>query len=238
LERTLGRERARTSSSAEALMRALFAAYADRLASRRGADEKRGVMMGGRGVRLGDESGVLDHELFVCVDIDAGSRGERAEALVRQASAVEREWLDPQLLRTEVQAEFDVEKQRVLAAKRTLYGDLVIDEVQGATPDEEATTHALARAAAADLERALGLSEPATANFLTRVNCLRTWVPELELPAIDDAFLIAHLVEFCRGSRSFADLKKKDLPAFLRAQLTWAQQSALDREAPERLPVQ
>jgi ATP-dependent helicase HrpB len=237
LERALGRQAERRSSAAEALMRALFAAYADRLAARRGAGERRGVMTGGRGVRLGDESGVLDHELFVCVDMDAGARGERAEALVRQASAVEREWLDPRLLRTEVQAGFDVEKQRVLAAKRTLYGDLVLDEVQGATPDEDATTEALARAAAADLERALDLGAPANAGFLARVNSLREWVPELELPVMDAAYVAAHLVEFCRGSRSFADLKKKDLPAFLRTQLTWAQQSALDRDAPERLQV-
>ncbi len=237
LERTLGREHQRDSSASEALMRALFSAYADRLASRRGAGEKRGVMMGGRGVRLGDESGALDHELFVCVDMDAGSRGERAEALVRQASAVEREWLDPRLVRTEVQAEFDTEKQRVLAAKRTLYGDLVLDEVQGATPDEESTTRELARAAAADPERALGLNAAETAGFLMRVNCLREWVPELELPVIDTPYVTAHLLEFCRGSRSFADLGKKDLPAHLRSTLTWAQQTALDREAPERLQV-
>jgi len=237
LERTLGRESERKSSASEALMRALFAAYADRLASRRGAGEKRGVMTGGRGVKLGDESGVLDHELFVCVDMDAGSRGERAEALVRQASAVEREWLDPKLVRTEVQAVFDAEKERVFAAKRTLYGDLVLDDVQGATPDEESTAEVLARAAATDLERALALNESANQQFATRANCLRTWLPELELPAVDAAFLTEHLVEFCRGSRSFADLKKKNLPDFVRSKWTYAQQSAFDREAPERLQV-
>jgi len=102
-------------------MRALFAAYADRLAVRRAPGDRRGVMVGGRGVRLADESSVLEHELFVCVDMDAGKRGERAEALVRQASAVERAWVDPASLRTETHVEFDREKQRVTASRRTMF---------------------------------------------------------------------------------------------------------------------
>lgn len=237
LERAAGREPQRSASAAEALQRALFAAYADRLAVRRAPGDRRGVMAGGRGVRLADESGVLDHELFVCVDMEAGARGERAEALVRQASAVEREWLDPSRVRTEVHVAFDREKERVTAAKRSLYGDLVLEEVQGAVPGEEETADVLARAAAEDLARALGLGDPATVGFLARWNCLRAWVPELEFPEADAAFLTANLREFSHGCRSFADLRRKDLPAFLRSKLTWAQQSALDREAPERLQV-
>ncbi|MBL8856957.1 MAG: ATP-dependent helicase HrpB [Planctomycetes bacterium] len=237
LERILGQAAPRKTVPEEALMRALFAAYADRLAVRRGETDRRAVMTGGRGIRLGDESGVLDHELFVCVDMDAGRRGERAEAIVRQASAVEREWLDPNEVRTEVHVTFDREKERVAASKRTLYGDLILEEVQGGTPDEDQTAEVLAAAAANDLERALGLAEASTTTFLARAACLREWMPELELPAFDSAFITEHLVEFCRGSRSFADLKKRDLPALLRSKLTWAQQSALDREAPERLQV-
>lgn len=237
LERALGRERKRTASAEEALMRALFAAYADRLAVRRAPGDRRGVMVGGRGVRLGDESGVLDHDLFVCVDMDAGKRGERAEALVRQASAIEREWIDPSLMRTETHVEFDRDKLRVTASKRTLFGDLVLDDVQGALPDGDEVARVLAKAAAADIERALPISEKETQAFLTRLRSLRAWLPELELPAFETEELAGVLPDFCAGARSFDDLKKRDLAAFLRSKLTYAQAAALDREAPERLQV-
>jgi ATP-dependent helicase HrpB len=236
-ERALGKQRTRTAPPEEALMRALFTAWSDRLAVRRAPGDRRGVMVGGRGVRLADESGVLDHDLFVCVDMDAGRRGERAEALVRQASAVEREWIDPKLVRTETHVAFDSEKLRVVASKRTLFGDLVLEEVQGALPDGDEVACELAKAASADLERALSLHTPEVASFLARIRSLRAWVPELELPAFDDDDLRALLPEICAGSRSFDELRKQDLVAHLRAKLTHAQRTALDRDAPERLQV-
>ena len=49
-------------------------------------------MVGGRGVRLAPYCGVIEPELFLCIDVDAGD----AEALVRQASAVRRDWLPPE----------------------------------------------------------------------------------------------------------------------------------------------
>ena len=50
-------------------------------------------MVGGRGVRLADDSAVLEAPLFLCVDLDAGRSGALSEVLVRKASAVEPEWL-------------------------------------------------------------------------------------------------------------------------------------------------
>lgn len=237
LERALGPERTLETSIEEALMRALFAAYADRLAVRRAPGDRRGVMVGGRGVRLADESAVIEHDLFVCVDMDAGKRGERAEALVRQASAVERAWIDPASLRTETHVEFDREKQRVTATKRTLFEDLVLDEVQAGVPEGDAVARVLAAAAAEDMQRALPLAEKETRSFLARVRSLRIWVPELDLPAFEEAEIAELLPELCAGARSFDELWKRDLPAFLRSKLSHDQQRALDREAPERLQV-
>src|SRR6185295_4945767 len=57
------------AEEAEALGRALLAAFPDRLAKRRAPGEPRGVMVGTRGVRLGPESGVQRAELFLCLDL-------------------------------------------------------------------------------------------------------------------------------------------------------------------------
>lgn len=221
----------------EALMRALLAAWPDRLACRREAGSRRAVMEGGRGVRLADESGVVDHDLFVCVDLDGGERGERAEALVRQASAVERAWLDPAEIREEFGVRFDAATGRVRALRRSTWHGLVLDEVETGAASEDDVATALAAAASEDLERFLPLEDPDALNVLTRVRSLRAWIPELGLPAFDDAELRALLPDFARGCRSLADLKRKDLATFLLERLPWDQRRALDEHAPERLAV-
>ena len=102
----------------EPLQRAIFIAWADRLARRREPGSDRAVMVGGRGVRLARESSVKEAELFVCVSLDDRS-GPRSEALVRIASAVERDWLPPERLREATVLEFDEERERVVAHRRT-----------------------------------------------------------------------------------------------------------------------
>lgn len=232
-ERAHGPEPEPRHPEAEAFERAVLAAYADRLARRRAPGSPKGVMVGGRGVVLARESAVSDAELFCCVELDAG----KSEALVRQASAVERAWLDPARIRTETSAGLDESSGRVVALRRTLFEDLVLDEVETGEVDEALAGRALAEHAARDLARWLPLAEPETEQFLARVRSLRAWIPELELPAFDEAELVALLPDFAHGARSLAELKRRDLAAFLRARLTHAQQRALEQEAPEHLAV-
>jgi ATP-dependent helicase HrpB len=194
-------------------------------------------MVGGRGVRLAEESAVVTAELFVCVDLDAGRRGERAEALVRQASAIERDWLPARELRREVAISFDEERGRVTGVERVLYRDLVLDERHVAIDDEEEAARVLAEAAASMLERACDLDAADVAALRARVAFLREHMPELELPALDDDALREMLPDLCAGRRSFDELRRAPLADFLRARLEHAQQRDLDRHAPERLLV-
>jgi ATP-dependent helicase HrpB len=219
------------------LLHALLAAYPDRVARRRGREDRRGVLVGGRGVTLAEESGVLDAEFFLCVDVDAGRRGERAEALVRQASAVERDWLPSDRIRTATEVRFDPAREAVVAVRATRYEDLVLEEVAAALPEGDEVARALAEAAAGDLERALPLRGAETAAFLARLRSLREWMPELLLPAFGEEELRALLPELCAGSRSFADLRALPLAAILEAKLSPEQRRALAREAPESLLV-
>jgi len=221
----------------DALPRALLAGWPDRLARRRGEGGRRGVMVGGRGVALARESGVIDAELFLCIDVDAGRRGERAEALVRQASAVERGWLPEEALSTSVEVAFDPAREAVAAFRRTRFLDLVIEEAQAALPESDEVARVLAQAASADPRRALALDDPDTTAFLARVRSLREWLPELGLPAFDEEGLRARLPELCAGCRSFEDLRRLPLVERLRSGLTYLQQRALEREAPERIEV-
>ncbi|MCM2256148.1 MAG: ATP-dependent helicase HrpB [Vicinamibacteria bacterium] len=73
------------------LRRALFHAFADRLAQRREPRSRRFLLASGHGAMLARESGVHDAGYVVALDLSAGER----EALIRVASAVEPAWIEP-----------------------------------------------------------------------------------------------------------------------------------------------
>ncbi|HEY3571394.1 MAG TPA: ATP-dependent helicase HrpB [Thermoanaerobaculia bacterium] len=219
----------------EPLLRALLAAYPDRVARRREPRSPRGVMVGGRGVRLAEESAVLEAPLFVCVDLDAGRSGPLSEALVRKASEVEPEWLPG--LRTAVELEFDEARERVAAWKRTRYEDLILSETEVPPPDAAETARVLAEAASGRLARALPLDDPEVASFLARVRSLGGWMPELDLPRFGEEEIRALLPALAAGRKSFAELRRAPLLDVLQGALSYEQREAVRREAPERLAV-
>ena len=221
----------------DALLRSLLAAYPDRLARRRAPHDPRALMVGGRGVRLAEQSAVTAAELFLCVEIAPGSGGRQAEDLVTLASEVAPEWLPAERLRVTVETAFDPARERVAAWRRTRYEDLLLDEREVPPPDPESAAALLAAAAAVRLPAALPLEEPEVAAFLARARCLADWMPELALPRLDDEAIASLLPELARGRRSFAELRRAPLLEQLRGALTHAQLAALDREAPERLAV-
>lgn len=227
----------RDARDVEAVEIALLAAFPDRVARRRAPGSDRAVMVGGRGVRLPETGTSDDPDLFLCIEADAGRRGERAEAQVRISSHVERGWLDPRAVATVWERGFDDEAGRVTATRVTRYLDLVLDEAATAPPDDEATAAALAGAAARDLRRALPLDDPSVAGLVSRVACLAEWMPDLGLPSLGDAFVADLLPHLCAGKRSFDELRRAPLLDHLRGALTHAQRTALDRHAPERIEV-
>jgi ATP-dependent helicase HrpB len=228
-----GSELSENQSADEAVLRPLLAAFPDRLARRREAGSRRGVMVGGRGVRLAPTSGVTEPELFLCIDVDAS----RTETLVRQASAVQREWLPPERLTIAVEVAFDAATERVSARRRVRFEDLVLEEAHTALPDDGETARVLAAAALKQLDRVLPPADSPAGLYRTRVRWLREWMPELELPTFDKNDLRDLLLWLCIGRRSFAELRAADWLSALQGRLTHAQRQAVEREAPERLPV-
>jgi len=217
----------------EVVLRSLLAAFPDRVARRREAGSRRGVMVGGRGVRLAPWSGVLDAEFFLCIDVDAGQK----ETLVRQASAIERDWLPAEQVSTAVEVAFDPQTERVSAKRRVRFADLVIEETEAPLPDGEETARVLAAAAADHLESVIPPDDSPAELYRTRLRCLREWMPELQLPPLDDAELRELLTWLCHNCRSFADLRKADWLQAFQGRLSHTQRQAVEREAPERLLV-
>ncbi len=185
-------------------------------------------MVGGRGVRLAPQCAVTNAELFLCIDVDAG----QTEAIVRQASAVERDWLLPDQLRTAEEAFFHPTQKAVVARRRTYWDDLVIEEVNVPVTLGENVAAVLAEAAWREWDRVFPGDDPALRNFLTRVRCLAAWMPELKLPAFDDGQLQAMLAELSMTCRSFDELRQAPWLDLLKGRLSYAQREAVEREAP------
>lgn len=224
----------------EAMGRSLLAAFPDRVVRRRDAGSRRGIMVGGKGVRLDDRSGLRTAELFLAVEIDgssSGGTGSAGDATVRQASAIERAWLPADQLHAQTELRFDDKTRRVVARRTTRYLDLVLDDDPAALPREEHIAEVLAEAAREHLAELLPGPDSDAGKYLARIHCLRQWIPELELPTLEGDHFAEALRWLSHGCRSFEDLQRADWVSAIDQALTPEQRSAVMREAPERLTV-
>jgi ATP-dependent helicase HrpB len=217
----------------EAVRRAILVAFADRVARRRDVTGRRAIMVGGRGVRLDNRSAVHEAPLFVCVDLEEMGQ---SESLVRQASAIERDWLPANSVTTRVDVEFDPERERIVAFRRTRFFDLVIDEAATNVPPEFDAAPLLAKAVAERFDQSFCQDE-AGLTYLARVRFLAKSMPELKLPDFGDDPVRGLLDQLCRGCRSLDDVRRAQLTPAIQSLLTPQQVQAVACEAPERLTV-
>lgn len=222
-----------TARTDEALLKAILAAYPDRLVRRRSPGDRRGLMVGGRGVRLSEQSAVTEGDLFVCVEADAGA----TEAFVRQASFVDRDWLSGENLETRIDVEFDLDHERVQARRRVLWDGLVLEESTAPLPDDDRVASKLSAAAVEAWDRVYPRDDAELSQLISRIRCLAQWMPDLQLPDFDEEFLKTLVPELCFGRRSFAELKSADWSSLVRSHLTPHQLQMVEREAPERIGV-
>jgi len=134
--------------------RAVLAAYPDRVAKRRAPRSDRFVLATGTGGRLGNESGVRDGDYVAVVDVIAGRMtpaNPSGEAIIRMATRVEPEWLEP----TSAADEHEIDDNGHVRAWRVdRYGELVLQRHQ-IQPDADVSNRLvvaflLARGADAD----------------------------------------------------------------------------------------
>ncbi|MEZ6123711.1 MAG: ATP-dependent helicase HrpB [Planctomycetaceae bacterium] len=230
--KAVGRQQ-NTSAGSTVLLKSLLAAFPDRLARRRDVGSDRGLMVGGRGVRLNAASVVRSSDLFLCVDVD----GAGTDANVRLASMVSPEWLDESLLTTADELFFHPSQQQVAARRRVRFLDLLLDETPVSVQNDATAAQILFEAASGQWKAVMPADSDAVENFILRTQCLATWMPELQLPSFDSDALREVLRDLCHGKRSFRDLKQANWLAALERRLNYPQLQAVNQEAPERLMV-
>jgi ATP-dependent RNA helicase HrpB len=220
-------------SSGESLARALLVGFPERVVRRRDADNRRGVMVGGRGVHLANNRGVADGELFLAVEVEDRPK----EALVRLATSIQRDWLSGELVSADIELIFDDSVERVLARRRLRYLDLLLEESPATPNDADAVARELCAAASARLERVLPAADSPAGRLLTRLRWLRSVLPEQNLPAFEEPQLRDMLPWLCSGRRSFAELRDGPWFEAITGALSHSQRQLIEREAPERIEV-
>ena len=193
----------------EVLCRALLAGYPDRVARRRDPGSRRLLVRAGTGGVLGDESGVREPEFLLALDVALG-QAPGAEARVRLASGLERDWLQP--THGDVEHRFETSSSTVRAVAREWYGAILLAERPAAVDPERA-----AELLAAEAERR-GFGPEGEA-LLRR---LRFAGVALDVPAL--------LRNACAGRTRLPDLD-------LRSLLPAAVLRELERQAPEAIPI-
>ncbi|MBI5500579.1 MAG: ATP-dependent helicase HrpB [Deltaproteobacteria bacterium] len=226
----------------EAALRAVLAAFPDRVARRRSPRSEELLLCGGGAARLSDESTVRDAELLVAVDVEERPErmsSERSLPLVRAASAVEPEWLlemfSDRMSESE-EVRFVAKAERVESSRRLLYERLVLHETRGPASGPEAG-RVLAQAALAAGPDAFGDADELAA-WRARLEFAAGLDPSLPRAADDD--VAEALRSLAAGRRSFAEMRDAGsggLLGALRDRLTPAQRSRLERLAPERVEL-
>ena len=214
-------------------------AFPDRIAKQHPQDPKRYQLANGRMARLFDDSAVYGEPWLVASEL----RFEAKDALLLRAAPV-----DEAYLRRAFAAHFrEGDEVRWDAARRALLSERIerFDGIVLASKSAGRVDPALAAQALVDAVRELGLDalpwSEALSQWRLRVQCLRAWMPELDLPDLSDAALLATLDAWLKpafaGKTRLDALDEGELGDALKSGVDWNLRQRIDQLAPMRIVV-
>lgn len=222
----------------EALARTLLAAFSDHLGSETGRGSRVYELAGGYRGHLSKEAHIKPPPFIIAAEI-IEIQGKALQVQLNLVTQVQEEWLRelyPEDIHTGQRAVYDTIYRRVMNREEVLFRSLVLSSRERGEPDLTTAASLLADEVDAGRLQLTNWNERVE-QWITRVNCLATWMPDLEIPAIgtDDRRLI--LEQVCHGCTAFRQLKEREVFPALHQWLNPMQHDLLDRYAPERLQI-
>ncbi len=225
---------------AHALGDLLAHAWPDRIGARHPVDPLRYQLANGRTVRLFDDSTLRGEPWLVAVELRHQPRGD---AMLLRGAPVDEAHLRRAFAGRFVEHEgavWDEGKRALVARRESRFDRIVLDSRPAGRVDPAQAAHALT-----DAVRGIGLEAlPWTEGlrqWRARAICLRTWMPELGLPDLGDAALLARLDDWLLpafvGKTRLDALAEDALGEALRTPVDWALRQRIDRLAPTRIQV-
>ena len=169
-----------------------------------------------------------------------GGRGGEVSVLLSLATAVEEAWLGelfPGELKDEREVTYDPAAKRVVARREKRFRDLVLESKSQSdgVPQNEAAA-LLAREVVAG-RISIDAWDESVEQWITRVNRLAEWFPELEVNPIAPSDRLTLIEQVCYGETSARGVKGREVMPVLRDWLTAEQLAAMDESVPERLTM-
>jgi len=227
---------------AAAVQRCLLVGFSDHLAKRLDAGSLRCELVHGRRGTLARES-VVKAPLFIASEVreveSGGGRERNLNVVLHLATAIKEEWLRelfPQDFTEARAVVFDPALRRVIARVERRFRDLVLAEKLSDNPPAEEAASILAREVAAG-RCTLDNWDQAVEQWIVRVNRLRQWMAELELPAIGEQDRSAIVEHLCHGAFSYNEIKDRPVLPVVKSWLSRQQQAWVEEHAPERLQL-
>ncbi len=174
--------------------------------------------------------------LFHAAEIlEVGARS--VEIRLSRCTMIEEELLGELDLTTRDCAQYDSSRKRVINSRQLLYRDeLLIHEQEQGKPDAAAAAEILASELIKG-KTPLKSWDGHVIQWVNRLHCLRTAMPELELPSFGEEDKQVALTMLCEGATSLKEIENRPLLPILREWLSPWQRDCLDRYAPRSLKL-
>ncbi len=191
--RKLARLGKQASHDDDALLESVLAGFPDRVARRKSGNQV--LLSTGATAEIAGEP--PSYPFMVALDVE--DRSENPLPLIRLMARIEPEWLIDLFsghVREETKVTWNRQAERVDSISQLIYDELILQESNNAAPDVEAAASLLAeKALEAGMER------------FVDAETLEHWLGRLEFAGFAVPDIPEIFKDFCRGFRSFTDLK-------------------------------
>lgn len=219
------------------LIRALLQSFPDRVGIRNSANTLTARAVGGLGGVVSPTGAASRGEIFLAAEIIEIGAKNIATHFERCTLLTEDFLAETNRLKHEEAPEYDRRKRRVLLRRRLLYRDLVLSDKECGDASPEQAAPLLAEQAVKG-EFALNRWDGHVLQWIRRLNGLRRWMPELELPPFEEEDRLVALSMLCEGAVGYKDIADRPVLPILKEWLSPWQQQALNRYAPTEINLE
>jgi ATP-dependent helicase HrpB len=221
-----------------ALAKCLLAAFSDHLGVETSSGSRVYALAAGYKGHLEKDAHLKPPPMLVAAEV-AEIQGKALQVKLNLTTKVEESWLEelfPGDITSGKRAVYDSVNKRVTNREEKRFRDLALHSRERGEPDA-----GLAASILADEIIAGRLEMPNWTErhdqWITRLNCLAEWMPELEMPSIGDEEKRLLIEQMCLGATAARQLREITPDGALNAWLSHSQRELLERYAPERVKL-
>jgi ATP-dependent helicase HrpB len=226
--------------SNDRVQKCLLLGFADHLAKRCDSGSLRCRLVHRRGGVLFRETVVRDYDLLVAGEVqEIENRDGELQVMLGLNTGIKIEWIHelfPNQFNNDDEVTYDPSRRRVVVLKKKSFRELDLEISHSEKPPLDRAASVLAEQVLKG-ECPLKTWDDAIEQWITRVNELGNWWPELEIPKIGEEERKLMIEQICLGATSYKEIKEKPVASFVRSILSASQQDLVERYAPDRLEL-